>query len=39
MFAPEPLKELFDRIDHTDEFLELLEKPRPDVATEMIDLE
>jgi transcription initiation factor IIE alpha subunit len=39
MFAPEPLKELFDRIDHTDEFLELLEKPRPDVAAETANID
>ena len=31
MFAPEPLRELFDRIDHSDRFRELAEQPRPSV--------
>lgn len=34
MFAPNPLRELFDQIEHSSEFLELLEKPRPDVDVE-----
>jgi hypothetical protein len=32
MFAPEPLRELFNRIDHSDRFRELAERPRPSVA-------
>jgi transcription initiation factor IIE alpha subunit len=39
MFAPGPLKELFNRIDHTDEFLALLAKPRPDVAAETVNID
>jgi hypothetical protein len=30
MFAPEPLRELFERLDHSDEFRELAARPRPE---------
>jgi DNA-binding PadR family transcriptional regulator len=36
MFAPSPLEEMFNRINHSEEFLELLEKPRPDVDAETV---
>jgi DNA-binding PadR family transcriptional regulator len=39
MFDPDPLKEMFDRIDHTDEFVELLEKPHPDINAETVNVE
>lgn len=37
MFAPGPLSEMFDQIDHSEEFLRLIEKPRPSVDTEAIN--
>jgi hypothetical protein len=31
MFAPEPLRELFERIEYSDRFRELAKQPRPAV--------
>jgi hypothetical protein len=31
MFAPGPLRELFERIEHSDRFRELAGQPRPSV--------
>jgi DNA-binding HxlR family transcriptional regulator len=39
LFEPGPLEEMFDRIDHSTEFEELLEKERPDVDAETVDVE
>lgn len=39
MFTPTPLEEMFDRITHTDEFLELLEKPRPNVDGKTVTID
>jgi DNA-binding HxlR family transcriptional regulator len=39
MFDPEPLRELFNRIEHSDEFKELVAKPRPDVDADTVDPE
>jgi DNA-binding PadR family transcriptional regulator len=36
MFDPEPVREMFDRINHSEEFKELFEKPRPDVDAETV---
>ncbi|MCY4729978.1 hypothetical protein KY092_05330 [Natronomonas gomsonensis] len=38
MFSPDPLKEMFNRLEHTERFCELLEKPRPKIDAKTVDL-